>query len=336
MADDKLTLPGAGSILATQKINGKHYIDTTLSSISGSVATPISTTNPIPTTGNTVVTATTPLPITLDAFSITSVAPLPVVASTDTLLDINDYLVEVQRGNVTGASMVHKFGRNISVSNGSWEFINLLGFTAWPLSAATTVRIKANGSGGNDTAAGSGAREVTVQGIDDSLNEVTETITTNGILASTATTALFWRVHRAWVSSAGTYGSANAANMTIENSGGGTNLILIAAGEGQTQFAGWTVPIGKSAYLLSVTITVDSNKSANVRVMTRANINDTTAPMASKRLKLYFDGVVGHLSYKPRGPELMIPALSDIWVEGWGDGAVSQISADFELLVIDD
>lgn len=244
-------------------------------------------------------------------------------------------LLEVVRGNVAGLALVQKFGRNDAVPNGSWKFVNLLGFTAWPLSAATTVRIKAGGNA-NDTAAGSGAREVTVQGIDDSFNEVSEAIATAGAGASSATTALFWRVHRAWVSACGTYGSANTAAVTVENSGGGTDLIQIGTAEGQSQFAGWTVPTGKTAYLLGLHVYVDSNKTTNIRVFTRDDIDDTTAPMASKRLRLFFDGVEGELSHHPRGIILALNAKSDIWVEAYGDGAASEVSCDFELLVVDD
>lgn len=250
-----------------------------------------------------------------------------------TYLGTKDFLCEVQEGNVTGYSMVHKFGRNGSVPDGSWEFVNSLGFTGWPLSAATTVRIKAGGSA-NDTAAGSGAREVTVQGIDNSFNEVTETIATAGASASSNTTTLFWRVHRVYVSACGTYGEANAAAVVVENSGGGTDLIQIGSGKGQTQFAGWTVPGGKTAYLLSVHAQVDTNQSAYVGIYTRADIDVTSPPVKSKRLRAFF-AVVGSLAYSPDGPEMVIPAKSDIWIEAAGDGGIVDVTANFELLVIE-
>lgn len=251
-----------------------------------------------------------------------------------TYLADRDFLIQVQAGNVAGHSMVHKFGRNFSVPNGSWEFVNLLRFTGWPLSAATTVRVKAGGNAA-DTAAGAGAREITVQGIDDSFNEVSEALATAGASASAATTTSFWRIHRAWVSSVGTYGDANTGVVTVENGAGGTDLIRIAAGKGQTQFTGWSVPIGKTAYLLSMHVQVDTNLSANVRVYTRANIDDTTAPMDSKRLRLFF-AVKGNFVYSPKGPELVISAKSDFWVEAYGDGSVVAVTCNFELLVIDD
>ncbi len=251
------------------------------------------------------------------------------------MISLGDDLIEVQKGNIAGHALVHKFGRNAAVPDGSWEFVNLLGFTAWPLSAATTVRIKAGGNAA-DTAAGAGAREVTVQGIDASFNEVTETIATAGASASSATTTSFWRVHRAWVSAVGTYGAANTAAIDIENSAGGTDLIRIGADEGQTLFAAWTVPTGKTAYLLSLDVTVATTASVKLRLLTRANIDDTSAPMSAKRVKLFF-GLSGDFSlYKPRSPSISIAGKSDVWVEAQGVGAVAAVTCDFELLVADD
>ena len=252
-----------------------------------------------------------------------------------TYLADRDFLIEMQKGSVAGHTVVHKFGRNMGVPSGSFEFVNLLGFTAWPLSAATTVRVKAGGNAA-DTAAGAGAREITVQGIDDSFAEVTATIATAGTGAGSATTTSFWRIHRAWVSAVGTYGAANTAAVTIENSGGGTDLIQIAVEEGQTQFGGWTVPLGKTAYLLSAHLHADANKTTDFAMYTRADIDDTSAPMSARRLKIYIDGVLGSYRHHPRSPGPAIAAKSDVWWEAQGSGATTEASVDFELLIVDD
>ena len=246
-----------------------------------------------------------------------------------------DYFTEVMRGNVSGQEMVHKFGRNAAVPNGSWEFVNNLGFTAWPLSAATTVRVKAGGDA-NDTSAGTGARNIRVEGIDSNGDEIGESIVLAGASASGNTTVSFWRVHRAFVNLCGTYGAANTGNITIENSGGGTDLLKIEIEEGQSQFAGYTVPDGKTAYLLHLHMSVDGLKPADSRIMTRENITDTIVPVNPKRLRMFFDGVSGHSTYSPRGPKFSIAGLTDIWIEARGSGALTEVSADFELLLVDD
>ena len=196
------------------------------------------------------------------------------------------------------------------------------------------MRIKAGGNAADD-AAGAGAREITIQGIDDSFNEITVAITTAGASASAATTELFWRVHRAWPCGVGTYGGANTGAITIENSGGGTDIITLAAGEGRTQFAGWSTPAGVTAYMLSAEPTVDSSKSADFAIYTREDFDDTVAPMPSKQLRKYYDGVTG--SSTPgmwKTPRIILPPKSDIWVEGQGNGVGVEASFDFELLLV--
>ena len=251
------------------------------------------------------------------------------------LFSRTDFYVQVQEGKIPGYSLVHKFGRNDSVPNNTWAFVNLLGFTAWPLSAATKVRIKAGGNPA-DVAGGAGALGVTIEGIDDSGNDASETIATAGASASALSDTLFFRVHRSFVSGVGTYGDANTGDIVIENGSGGTDLIKIASDEGQTQFAGFTIPLGYRAYLLGALITVDGVKPADIKIMTRENAMVVTTPMSSKRLRKYFDGVLGVLPFEPVAPWIKLNALTDFWAEARGSGAITEASVDFELLMIQD
>ena len=245
------------------------------------------------------------------------------------------YAIEVQRGNVSGASVVHKFGRNDGVPNGSWEFVSLLSTTTAYLSAATAVRVKAGGNAADD-AAGAGAREITIVGIDATLDEVSESVATAGALASSATTATFWRVYRVFVSASGTYGAGNTAAITVENAAGGTDLITVAAGEGQSQYGGYSIPTGKTGYLLSVAVTVDASKTADVRMFQRAALTTTAAPVSAPRVKFFWDGIVGAFTFKPQTSLPAIPALSDVWFEARGSGASTEVSVDFEIALYDD
>jgi hypothetical protein len=245
-----------------------------------------------------------------------------------------DFLIEVQKGNIAGHSMVHKFGRNDVVGT-AWEHVSLTPFsTANFLQTPTAMFIK---SGGNaaDTALGNNAREVIVQGIDSTLAEVTSTIATAGAASTPATSETYWRVHRAWVSAVGTYGAANAGAVVIADATASNTYITIASVEGQTQYAGYTIPTGKTGYLLSVHVTVDATKRTDIRCMTRENMNDVAAPMSSPRIKLYWDGIINDFQYIPRGPELSLAAGTDIWFEAKADAGTSEVSVDFELLLVD-
>lgn len=252
-----------------------------------------------------------------------------------------DFYTEVRKGNVTGHALVHKFGRNDGVG-ATFEGIHLLSGAFNFLTAASTVRIKAGGNAA-DTAAGVGAQAITIEGLDNSLNFVSESVATAGGSASSNTSASFWRVFRlyvtpasagAYATSAGTVG-ANTGIVTVENSAGGTDLITIGAGEGQSQYGAYAVPTGKTAYFLSATMTTDGNKAADFRCYTRENLSDFSTPFEPKRLKVYFDGILGTFSFSPKSPGFTVSGGGDIWWEAEA-GASTEVSIDFELLLVDD
>ncbi|KKN29231.1 hypothetical protein LCGC14_0846180 [marine sediment metagenome] len=247
-----------------------------------------------------------------------------------------DFLIEVQKGNVAGHSIVHKFGRNPDVPNGTFEGVNQLSALFNFLTAATTVRIKAGGNAADDVA-GNGARTVTVEGLDNTGAAATETINTNGVNASSNTSTSFWRVFRAYVATCGTYGASNTAEIIIENSGGGTDLISIAIAEGQSKYGAYAIPLGKTGYLLDVLVEADAAKAADFRVCTREDLTDaSSAPFSPVRVILYFDGVLGQATIDPHSPIFSLPALTDIWIDAEGGGAGTEVSCDFEILLVDD
>lgn len=250
-------------------------------------------------------------------------------------MNIEDFYVEIQKGNIAEHVMVHKFGRNDSTPNGVWTLVSPSGPSgAFPISGVT-VRIKAGGDVADNTT-GAGAREITIIGLDTNLNETSEVITTSGVNASLSTTTRFWRIYRAFVSSVGTYGVANTDDVIIEDSDGNNNMLFIMADEGQTQHAAYSIPAGKKGYLVSAELDTDASKAADFRLFVRNNLTTVLAPMSPRRLALYWDGVLGQVSYKPRSPSIILNALSDIWVEARGGGANTEVSVDFEILLVDD
>ncbi len=253
-----------------------------------------------------------------------------------TVIASREFFVEVAKGNIAGHSLVNKFGRNSSVAAATEE--DVIEFAAninW-LQAATTVRIKAGGNAA-DTAAGAGAREVTVYGLDSSGNLAEEAIATAGASASSATTTSFWRVFRAVVTASGTYTAANTGVVTIENSAGGTDLIQIAATEGQSQFGAYSIDTGKTGYLLSLRAQVDTgNNEATIRIYTRDDLNDVSAPMKAKRLRQDYPGISGQFDVSFRSSPITLPGFSDIWIAAQaGAGTAAVVSAQFEILLVD-
>jgi len=243
-----------------------------------------------------------------------------------------DQLQMIAEGLDPSRSLVHKFGANDDVGATAEDIWTPGGTYTFP-QAAETVRIK---SGGNaaDAAAGAGAREVTIVGLDENWNLVSEAVATAGASQSLATTATFIRVFRAYVSSVGTYGAANTGAIQIENTTSTTVLAYIGAGLGQTEMAIYTVPANKKAYLLGIEATVDTNQSADLRMWRREQADDVTVPFQAKRLVTRFLAL-GTAADRVIKALVEFPEKTDIWMDATSGGASSLVAASFDLVLVD-
>ena len=245
----------------------------------------------------------------------------------------SDHSLDISRGFAGGQSGVSKFGSNPNVSSSSTEDIIFQGTINW-LQAATTVRVKAGNT--NDTAAGSGAQQVIVEGLDENWEEQTETLVTNGTSAGTAGSITFIRLNRAYVGNVGTYSGANAGNVTIENSSGGTDLLTIEAGVGQTQSSVYTVPAGKTAYLTRMRVSSTSAKASDISMWQRRSADDVSTPFTGKRLVRRFNGVSGSIGFDFTSYP-SFPAKTDLWGSiTTGSGATGAGSLAYDLILVDD
>jgi len=248
------------------------------------------------------------------------------------------YFDRVVRGEISGASVVHKFGRNPTTASGTWE-------TVWTVSSLYTFQtaasaVEAFSGSGNDSAGGTGAQKIMVEGLDETWAAASEEITMAGVSASTATTTTFIRIFRAYVTDVGTYQGGNAGTITIRDSGAGATRAQIpidgANRLGQTQMAMYTVPLGKQAFIRHVVVTVESTKAADFALFQRRNADDATTPFTGKRLIAYMDGVTEAFYFNDvDGPFGPYPAKTDLWFEVKASAVNTEVTADFELLVID-
>ena len=248
-----------------------------------------------------------------------------------------DFFLEVQKGNVAGHKLVHKFGRNPDVDTGTvpediWETGGLM---TWPTSAAVVSVTSTDADDDGAPTTNTGAQTLTIDGLDASFDELTETIILNGTSAVT-TAGSFIRVNRAFVATTGTYHGSNEGSLV--GAVGGSTMFTIATGLGQTQIGRYTVPNGKTAYLLFLVISVDEKKSgATVQMFQNPNADDISQPFSgAKRIIMEFDTVSGE-EILPGGAPRSFPAKTDIWFEVPTVGASdTPVDVDFELLVVDD
>lgn len=243
--------------------------------------------------------------------------------------------LDMARGFLAGYSLVHKFGANPSISSSSTEDITFSGAINW-LTAATTVRVKSGGNAADVNSSGAGARTITVVGLNSSWAEVEEDIALAGGSASAVTTTTFIRINRAYVKTVGTYSVANTGNITIENGSGGTNLVVIEAGVGQTQSSAFTVPVGKTAYLTRISSVVDANKAVTMRMFQRRDADDVTVPFTGKRMVAIFPQLIGQAARTFESYPLF-PAKTDLWWAGTtGSGNTAAAGVNYDLILVDD
>ena len=169
--------------------------------------------------------------------------------------------LNVARGKVRGASQIHKFGATPSQSINTTASIWDKGDTLYPWSAFNTAGVLVAAQVGADD----NGKVVTIQGLDENFELVSEdfTLSSSGTVTGTKT---FKRVYRGYVSSgAGT----NVGELNFSR--GGTQVLRILAGAGQTLMAVYTVPAGYTAYLYQGIATAQSGADATGYMYVRYN-----------------------------------------------------------------
>ena len=181
-----------------------------------------------------------------------------------------DFYLAVAKGDFTGYSNVSKFGRNPSVKSADyetlWDGSNLY---PWP-TAAETLNVVSTDA--DDSSSGTGARTVEIEGLDSNWDVLTETVSMNGT-TNVTTTNSFLRVYRVRVVTAGSTG-VNEGTITCTNTTS-SNVIgqisLGSSGFGQSLMALYTVPAGKTAYLINFDFSSSKDNEHTFRIMVRDN-----------------------------------------------------------------
>lgn len=199
---------------------------------------------------------------------------------------------------------------------------------------AETLRVKAGGNAA-DTAAGAGAREVTVVFLDANFEVQTEQLVTAGASASAATTLTARRVLEVFVSESGTYGAANTAAVVIENTTATQVLATIPTAEGRASAALYTIPANHRG--LVVGLSMKSDALCQGRLWYRTRADDTTAPLGAPRLALQGNEIAAAGEWKPDlTAPLVLPEKTDVWASALGGAGACAVSAVLSLVLLRD
>lgn len=247
------------------------------------------------------------------------------------------FLIEVAKGHVPGHSIVHKFGKG-TVGTTLVPITNSLVYQT----PTTAIALEFVSSDANDTAAGTGAREITIQGLNSDWEVFTQTIATNGLTPVPLPTNMT-RLFRWFVSGSGTYATATAnshvGTLTIRVASAGatwSTIGILPRPVGQSQIACYTVPEGFRAFVYTHEIRVDSTKSADISMFVRNSADIIAAPFPALRLAANFIGISGIAQSDTNAPRNGFEAPTDILFMGKIASGTADVVIDFEILLIAD
>ena len=170
---------------------------------------------------------------------------MAIVSSISRVGTYEPFELQVSRGQIAMHERFCPFGFNDTIGSSAETIWSVGGTYTFP-STATAVTVVSASANDDGSPAGTGAQTVTIEGLDSSYAEVSETVTMNGTSAVT-TTQTFLRINRAYVATAGSTGS-NVGAITIANTTP-TTLASIAATAGIAEQCVYTVPAGYTAYI---------------------------------------------------------------------------------------
>lgn len=204
---------------------------------------------------------------------------------------------------------IHKYGFNADIDT-SYEIV-------WEKGGSLTLPSSA-GTASINSASGNSGCKITIQGLDENYNEITEELTldSSGDATSTAT---FLRINRAFVS--GSTDLSGDVNIAV----GGNTIAFVGSDHQNTLQMIYTVPAGYTAYLVQLTGGV-SEKEKNVEMRVRAR--ETNGVYRTR------DYIAFQTSFFHKGYEIPValPEKTDIIVDAKCVGNAS-ISASFDIIL---
>jgi len=229
-----------------------------------------------------------------------------------------EFPLNVSRGKVRGASVIHKFGAVPSMATNTTGTIWDVDDTLYPWSAFDTAGVIVAAS--VDVA--DNGNVIRVEGLDENYETVSEdfTVSSSGTVTGTVS---FKRVFRAFIT---TDSGSNTADITFTK--GGTTVLRIKAGKGQTLMAIYTVTAGCTAYIKQIACSAQAGADATVDVKVR-----NTAGI--ERVQASFE-VVGdggpyiNQFYYP----LKVPEKTDIEFRATTRSNNGRYTATFDMLIV--
>lgn len=249
----------------------------------------------------------------------------------------SDFYERVAKGDIPGHSLVHQFGSGVLTTT-----ISPITYGNHFRTPKALTSLEVISDRDEDFEDGLGAQQVTVVGIGSGWTEVTQTVTMNGQVAAALGTDLY-RINKWYVSRSGSYADEQTGShfgeLTIRESGGGEIWSVIPSDPiavGESEIGCYTIPSGKTGFLLSKSLFVDSSKSADIYFFKRENANVVDAPYTGILKLIQREvGLQGGISLSTVGPKRGFAGPCDVGFMGKISVSTGDCSVEFELLIVE-
>ena len=242
---------------------------------------------------------------------------------------VEPFELQVSRGQIPGHSVIHVFGFNPDVDTNEetvWPIDGILGHPASP----TIMTISSSST--DDTAAGTGARTVLIEGVNGTGGLTSEVVTLNGQTAVNTVNA-YDAIERMTVLTVGSGG----VNAGIIYAGTGVVTAGVPAvpysamgiGENVSLVGHWTCPTGYTGYLTDGKFTVGPT-AGNQYVIGRLKLRGTDDIVRTAGKVTLQSGTADYMFQYP----IKIRAGECITATAQGSGSNATVSSYFEIVLI--
>lgn len=241
------------------------------------------------------------------------------------------------QGRINGARTYNKFGSNSSVGT-SIETVWTPGGLYPERTSAETVYLSSTNV--NDTAAGSGARKIWIQGLDSNYNEIEEIVELNG-QTGVVCTKQYIANYRMRVYEVGSGGeAAGDVYLGIGSITSGVPDTIYAHikydgdhSEGQTLMCVYQVPAGFTAYIGGITANLSKGDNAEVELYVKPYNEDVNGNFEAWQSKKHYHVYESLVSLKALSP-IKVTEKSKIEIRTKSVLASVSVSADWDMILI--
>lgn len=197
--------------------------------------------------------------------------PLPV----DTAQSI-PYFVGIAEGEITGHSQIDKLSFNAAVGTTQED---IWGGSTTYVFPTVAQQMQVVSSAAGDTANGTGVQKVIIYYLDATYNPHSEIVTLNGTTAVNTVNTDIYRINNFRAYTVGATGQS-AGNIVVRNLAGTPNYTYMYAGFTRARSSIYTVPAGKTLYIIDFYAGVGGLNATNMcRVILRANYDSLSGAM---------------------------------------------------------